>query len=212
MPAGRWPAETDGGVGVNEPNSTIIEDWIRRIQAGDKAARNELLVAVERRMKELASRMLNKYPSVKQHAETGDIYQSACLRLLRALEECKPTGTREFFALAAVQIRRELLDLARYYRTPGRHFVAPPDPEGSNANWEPTPAPAPPADELDRWNRFHAAVEKLPPEEREVVGLRFYHGWPEARIAELLNVSDRTVQRYWKSALGRLKAEVGEPG
>jgi RNA polymerase sigma factor (sigma-70 family) len=197
---------------VSEPSSTIIEDWIRRIQAGDKAARNELLVAVERRLKELASRMLSKYPTVKQHAETGDVYQSACLRLLRALEEVRPTSTREFFALAAVQIRRELLDLARYYKTPGRRFVSPPEPDGSNMQWEPPPAPAPAADELDRWGRFHTAVEGLPPREREVVGLRFYHGWPEKRIAELLGVDERTVQRDWKAALGRLKAEVGEPG
>ena len=196
---------------MTEPNSAIIEDWVRRIQAGDLAARNELLVAVERRMKELASRMLDRYPRVKRYADSADVYQTACLRLLRALEEVKPTGTREFFALAALQIRRELLDLARYYRTPGRHFVAPPAAEGSNEQWEPPPV-APAADELDRWGRFHEAVEGLPAEEREVVGLRFYHGWPEARIAELLNVSERSVQRYWKAALGRLKKRIAAAG
>ncbi len=189
----------------------MIEDWIKRIQAGDRSARNELLIAVERRLKELASRMLSRYPAVRQYAETGDVYQSACLRLLRALEEVKPTGTREFFALAAAQIRRELLDLARYYRTPGRHFAPQPDPSESGRQWEPA-GPPPADDELDRWERFHTAVDKLPAEEREVVGLRFYHGWPEARIAELLQVSDRTVQRYWKNALGRLKTEVGDSG
>ena len=198
---------------ASEPDSVAIEGWVQRIQAGDRAARNELLVAVERRLQELARRMLSRYPTVRQYADTGDVYQTACLRLLRALEEVTPATTREFFALAAVQIRRELLDLARYYRTPGRHFVAPPPADGSNAQWEPAPAVAvPAADDLETWGRFHEAVEKLPAEEREVVGLRFYHGWPENRIAELLGVSDRTVQRWWKSALAKLKAEVGDVG
>jgi RNA polymerase sigma-70 factor (ECF subfamily) len=197
---------------VSEPTSTVIEGWIQRIQAGDRAARDELLRAVERRLSELSSRMLRKYPTVRRYAETGDVYQTACLRLLRALEEVKPTTTREFFALAAVQIRRALLDLARYYATPGRSFV--PEPGGddeSGAGWE-QPAAEPAADDLDRWGRFHEAVEKLPAEEREVVGLRFYHGWHEARIADLLQVNVRTVQRWWKSALGKLKDEVGDPG
>ena len=196
---------------VPDPTSTILDEWIRRIQTGDREARNELLSAVDRRLKELASRMLSKYPTVKRYVETGDVYQTACMKLLTALEEVKPAGSREFFALAAVQIRRTLLDMARKYRTPGRHFVDQPDPSGSNIRWEPA-APTPPADELERWERFHEAVEKLPADEREVVGLRFYHGWPDKRIAELLQVDERTVQRDWKSALGRLKQAVGEPG
>jgi DNA-directed RNA polymerase specialized sigma24 family protein len=38
-------------------------------------------------------------------------------------------------------------------------------------------------------------VERLLVEEREVVGLRFYHGWSEADIAALFSITERTVRR-----------------
>jgi RNA polymerase sigma factor (sigma-70 family) len=51
------------------------------------------------------------------------------------------------------------------------------------------------AEEPERWSAFHKQVEQLPVEEREVVGLIFYHGWTQAPIAELFDVSERTVRR-----------------
>jgi RNA polymerase sigma-70 factor (ECF subfamily) len=67
-------------------------------------------------------------------------------------------------------------------------------------------APDPPAaeedaDELDRWRTFHEAVDRLPVEQREVVGLSFYHGWTQAEVAEHLGMSKRTVQRHWAAAM-----------
>ena len=47
-------------------------------------------------------------------------------------------------------------------------------------------------------------VEKLPAEEREVVGLIFYHGWKQAEVADLFGISERTVRRRWESAKEKL--------
>jgi RNA polymerase sigma factor (sigma-70 family) len=52
-------------------------------------------------------------------------------------------------------------------------------------------------------------VAKLPAQEREVVGLAFYHGWSQAEVAELFGVSERTVQRWWQSALLKLRDQAG---
>ncbi len=60
------------------------------------------------------------------------------------------------------------------------------------------------AAELERWQALHEAVETLPVEEREVFGLVFYHGWTQGQIAELLNVNERTIRRYWQSVCMRL--------
>ena len=48
-------------------------------------------------------------------------------------------------------------------------------------------------------------------DEREVVGLVFYHGWTQAKIAELFQVDDRTIRRRWSSACQRLRDLIGEP-
>jgi RNA polymerase sigma factor (sigma-70 family) len=54
-------------------------------------------------------------------------------------------------------------------------------------------------------------VDRLPAEEREVVGLVFYHGWTQAQIAELFAVDERTVRRRWRRACGTLRDLLGDP-
>lgn len=67
-----------------------------------------------------------------------------------------------------------------------------------------------PAEDFELWVRFHEAVDRLPLGEREVVGLVFYNGWTQARIAELFGVDERTIRRRWASACERLRKVVGE--
>lgn len=189
-----------------------LHGWIDRWRDGDRAAADELLRAAGARLERLARRMLKGFPNVKRWADTGDVHQAATLRLLRSLGSVRPESGRSFMNLAAVHVRRELLDLARSYGGPlglgaNHQSVAPGAASGPPAHE--AAAPAEDADELERWRLFHEAVERLPAEEREVVGLKFYHGWPEARVAELLGVTTRTVRRWWRSATGRLSEELG---
>lgn len=192
-----------------------LHAWLERMRAGDAAASDELLRVVCGRLERLARKLLRGFPRVRRWVQTDDVLQNALLRLLRALREIRPASTRAFFGLAAVQMRRELLDLAR-------HFLGP---EGQGFNHATglgdgtTPAFDPPdavddAAELERWCAFHQAVEGLAEEEREVVGLLFYHGLKQAEAAELLQVSERTVRSRWAAALRRLHhlRNDGDPG
>jgi RNA polymerase sigma factor (TIGR02999 family) len=187
-------------------NTVQLNQWVDRMQAGDLAARDELLRCVYARLERLARKMLHQYPSVQPWAETGDVLQSSLLRLLRALQEVRPNSTREFFGLAAEQMRRELLDLARYYRGAKRGGVCKPGMPAGDDSCAPgmDPAERDDSDDLERWFAFHEAVARLPVEEREVVGLIYYHGWNQAEVAAMFQISDRTVRRRWESALVKL--------
>jgi RNA polymerase sigma-70 factor (ECF subfamily) len=189
-------------------NSVALQDYIDRWQAGDRSAADELLRAAGARLEKLARRMCRSFPNVRGWAETGDVLQSSLIRLLRTLQNMRPATTRDFFNLAAVHIRRELLDLARHFR--GRAWV-PLDAHLGEADRGRTEPVSPMAEDFEVWSRFHEAVDQLPADEREVVGLVFYHGWTQARIAELFKVDDRTIRRRWSSACQRLRDLVGEP-
>jgi RNA polymerase sigma-70 factor (ECF subfamily) len=185
---------------TNSLHTVQLQEWARRIRDGDRSAPDELLRAAGTRLEALARKMLRKHPAVRRHEETGDVLQNALVRLLRALAEVEPTSVRDFFGLAAEQMRRELLDLARHHYGPhGR---------GANEAGSPGIEPADDAEgseDLERWTTFHESVAALPAEEREVVGLVFYHGWQQAEVAELFGVTVRTIQRHWQSALGKLQ-------
>ena len=190
-----------------------LHGWLERMRAGDLAARDELLRAVCGRLERLARKMLRRFPNVQRWTETSDVLQSALVRLLRSLGQMEaPASVRDFFALAAEHMRRELLDLARHFASSkGPRAVQMSQlPDFSRTpDFEPA-APAEDPSELERWCAFHDEVEKLPAEEREVVGLIFYHGWAQAEVAELFGVHERTIRRRWTSALVRLHHVLGE--
>jgi RNA polymerase sigma factor (sigma-70 family) len=192
-----------------------LHNWIARIRAGDLSAREELLRGVCGRLERLARKMLQRFPAVRRWVEPEDVLQNALLRLLRALESVQPESVRHFFGLAAEQMRRELLDLVRHFYGPqghGAHYdSAVRRDDSQSSGQEPTDHGEEPG-ELERWTRFHEEVERLPAEEREVVSLIFYHGWEQAEVAELLQISDRTVRRRWESALVTLHSRVRGDG
>ena len=55
---------------------------------------------------------------MRRWEETDDVVQNALVRLRRAVETKAPVSVRSCVNLAAVQIRRELIDLARHYHGP----------------------------------------------------------------------------------------------
>lgn len=181
-----------------------LHDRVARFRDGDRAAIDELLCAISARLERLAHRMLRDFPGVRTGSDTGDVVQGAMLRLMSALENVQPTSTREFAGLAALQVRRELLDLARHFAARGvGSRVADPGTADFGTGGGDVPA------DLELWARFHAGVEDLPVEEREVFGLIYYHGHTRVQAALLFGVSERTVYRWWASACALLNSRLG---
>lgn len=183
------------------PDTLLLQGCLLRMRAGDPAALDEMLRHLAGQLQRLARQMLRSHPAVKRWVETDDVTQGALVRLMRALRDVQPNSMREFFALAAQQIRRELIDLARHYYGPqghGRNHA-----ELSDRNGDPADSTFEPSG-LAEWCEFHTRIEQLPAEEREVVDLIFYQGLSQVDAAALLDVSVRTVQRRWHAALLKL--------
>lgn len=185
---------------------------VDRIQAGDMGAQDQLVRRIAARMELLSRKMLDQFSRLRRFEETDDVMTNACWRLLRSLAELRPSGTREFFALAAEQVRRELLDLAKRYdadRRAGAARMVSLDGGPDSTDSRQVADADEPFEELERWSAFHQAVPQLPDEEREVFILVFYHGYKKPDVAELLQCSDREVRRRWLRACGRLQERLG---
>jgi RNA polymerase sigma factor (sigma-70 family) len=200
---------------VPEPafNTAYLNACVDRWRDGDLGGRDALVRATGSRLEPLVRKMLRKFPNVRCWEQTDDVLQNALMRLLRTLENIRPKSTRDFFSLASIHIRRELIDLARHHRVRNELFTGSPEQSGPDILGQ---MPSPPdgaaeRGELDRWCAFHEAVENLPDDEREVVSLVFYHGLTQARVGELIEVSERTVRRRWERGLEKLHALIGGP-
>jgi RNA polymerase sigma factor (sigma-70 family) len=173
---------------------------------GDESARAALLGGVCDRLERLTHVMLKDYPRLKRWEDTGDVLQNALIRLHRALQTITPPTLRDFYRLATLQIRRELLDLSRHYFGPegvgGRQHSGGDSSafEQGNASLEPS--------RLAVWSEFHQQVNALPEEEREVFDLLWYQGLSHTEAGEVLNVCPRTIKRRWQAACFRLHEQL----
>jgi RNA polymerase sigma-70 factor (ECF subfamily) len=189
-----------------------LEHWLQQMQQGDEQAGNRLFAHAGERLRGLTRKMLRRYPALRRWEQTDDVLQNATLRLHRSLSELRPQSVRHFYNLAAVQIRRELLDLARHHFGPQGAAANYHTEGGEEASLQREEAPAGEPETLEDWTRFHEAVEALPDEEREVFNLLWYEGLDQPGLAEVLGVALRTVKRRWQKArLLLFEALHGEP-
>ncbi|MCC9604691.1 sigma-70 family RNA polymerase sigma factor [Blastopirellula sp. JC732] len=167
------------------------------LDRGDDEAYQELLALASLRLHKLASKMLKGYPKLRRWEETDDVFQMSAIRLHQSLSSVRPRSVREFFGLAATQIRRTLIDLGRHYFGPqghGANHASDPD--------VPAVAKSDSPENLLFWSQFHETVEQLPEEEREVFQLLWYAGTTQREAADLLGISTRTVlRRYYRARI-----------
>jgi RNA polymerase sigma-70 factor (ECF subfamily) len=186
-----------------------IQIGLDRLRAGDASARSVLIQCACERLTLLTRKMLGQFPRVKRWEQTDDVLQNAALRLYGALADMQPESPADFFRLAALTIRRELLDLARHYygkRGEGANHATWHRDPGASHDAHPVERQAASADDplmLERWTAFHQQVEALPEEDRQLFDLLWYQGLSQLEAAELLQTSTRTIKRRWRAV--RLK-------
>jgi RNA polymerase sigma-70 factor (ECF subfamily) len=195
-------------------STTQIQLRLDRIRAGDHSARDELLAIASERLRRLARKMLRRFPRLRRWEESDDVLQNAALRLWRALNEIRPASVRSFINLAAVQIRRELIDLARHYDGPeglGRHHASRAGPNSSGT----APRPLDPGTDTDdpaglaARTEFHERIAALPDQEKEIFDLLWYQGLSQSEAATVLGITERVVRYRWRTARLILHQKLG---
>jgi len=190
-------AVTDTSVGHTEKLQSLLHEF----KIGDSAAISKIIEHACDRLQKQTRKMLGDFSKVKRWELTDDVLQNSLIRLHRSLLEIKPESPRQFYGLAATQIRRELIDLARrHYAQTGigqnHHTDNPNLPARINVSSSTSVEP----NSLEDWTRFHEAVEILPDEQKEVFELLWYQGFTQQEISTMLDVSLRTIKRRWQEA------------
>ena len=186
--------------------TALMQQCLRRLRMEEASARAELLGFARRRLKELADQMFAQFPRLHSREQDDDLFQEAMMRLWKSLDAVGPATVPEFMGLAALQMRRALIDLTRHHF--GRNNGGKRDQAESQLVNLPTQLRI--VDQIDDWNEtpetlmmwaeFHQAADGLPEPERTAFDLLFYGELPQPEVAELMGVTDRQIRRYWLSA------------
>jgi RNA polymerase sigma factor (TIGR02999 family) len=166
---------------------------LNAVEQGDPKAADELLPLVYEELRKLAASKMAQQPDGQTLQATALVHE-AWLRLADGPNR-QYASRRHFFSAAAQAMRHLLIERARR-KLRERHGGL-----LQRVDLDDVEAAAPTDDE--RLIQINTALEELAllaPEKAEVVKLRFFAGLDEQEIAELLNLSPRTVERYWSYA------------
>ena len=179
-----------------------VTQILERVEKGDGKAAEELLPLVYEELRRLAAaKMSQEQPG--QTLQATALVLEAWLRLVRSPEQ-NWQNRAHFFRVAAECMRRILIDSARR-KQQIRHG-------GDQKRVALEEIDIAEDDDPDRLLHINEAINRLASQDStkaEVVKLRFFGGLENREIAEVLGVSERTVERAWRFSKAWLAAELG---
>lgn len=186
---------------MSPPDKSDITGILKRASEGDDSAVGQLMPLVYDELRRLAGDYLRRERSGHTLQATALVHE-AYLRLVEQ-KRVRWQNRAHFFALAAQAIRRILVDHARAHgrakRGAGLDRVEL-DEEAAGASRSNA--------ELIDLHEAMEALAKLSPRQAKIVEMRFFAGLGLREIAEVLDLSPRTVAGDWSMARAWLHREL----
>ena len=174
-------------------------------QHGDPKAADELLPLVYDELRRLAAHKMAQLPPGQTLQATALVHE-AWLKLVGSGRE-QWEGRKHFFSAAAEAMRHILIDRARR-RLAVRHGGG-----QQRLDIHDIEVAAPVEQEtILSLNEALDELEQTDPAKAEVVKLRFFIGLSERETAEILGLSERTIERYWSYAQAWLFERIERNG
>ena len=180
--------------------------WLEALRSGDTAALDEVVRVLYDELRGLARSRLRAERA--EHTLSATALVNEAYMKLAAHDRIGAASRTQFMAVAANTMRRILVDYARTRKRDKRGGGEKPIPL---EEVEPFLS----EDEADEILALDEAIARLTernPRAAKVVEQRFYAGLSIEEIAQLLDVTTRTVRRDWVTARAWLRKEVaGSP-
>lgn len=182
----------------NQPGN--ITRLLQKVRKGDSGAFDRLMLLVYDELRGIARRQLRK-ERPGHTLDTSALAHEVYLKLVG--EEVDWENRAHFFVLAARAMRQILIDYARKHNAQKR-----------GGDWTRATLSSRhlridvQMGELLALDDVLDRLEALDERASRVVELRFFGGMTEGEVAEVLDVSTRTVQRDWKKARAWLYKEL----
>lgn len=180
-----------------EQTTRLLSDWTQ----GEREASAGLLPLVYDELRLLARGYLQQERGGHTLHATDLVHEA----YLRMVDQSSVTwqNRAHFFSVAAQMMRRILVDHARRHRTEKRGG------EGTRLEFdEALFAPAVRSLDLIALDDALRDLSELNPQHGQIIELRFFGGMKIEEVAEVLDVSPRTVKREWRMARAWLRQHL----
>ena len=186
---------------MSDPPTHEITQWLTDWSNGDRSALEKLTPLVYRELHRLAQSYM-RGERVGHALQTTALVNEAYVRLIESARQGWQNRVH-FYAVAANLMRQILVDFARsrdrIKRGGGLKQVSLDEALTITADH---------TAELLNLDEALTKLSKLDERQSQIVELRFFGGLTEAEIAEVLKVSERTIQSDWRLARSWLLREL----
>jgi len=180
---------------------TELTQLFDAVNAGDRSAIDRLMAVMYEELHQLAHRRLNASPRGNTLETTGLVHESY-LRFLNA-GRLRVNDRAHFMAYSSKVMRSIIIDLSRAHRAE-RHGGG-----ALQVTFNSQVADEVHTDEqLIRIDEVLEELNQTEPRLVQVVEMRYFGGLNENEIAEMLGLTERTVQRDWHKARVLLSAAL----
>jgi RNA polymerase sigma-70 factor, ECF subfamily len=195
------PDSPRGKVTGTSPAATSSFDLVQRANAGDQDALDALCARYLPRLQRWAHGRIP--PAARGAIQTHDLVQDTLLRVLERLPTFEPRHEGAFQGYVRTALWNRIRDIARQYQRTGA-----PDPLDSEvAGHDHSPLDLAIGQEM--LDRYESALDRLRPEERDLIIARIEMGLPHAEIAAMFDKpSVAAVHMALSRALVRLAEEM----
>lgn len=187
---------------MQQHSVTELTRILRKTEAGDSVAHEELMTVVYEELRRIAQRLMNDERQEHTLQATALVHETY-IKLMGADNSFSWNSRGHFFSAAAESMRRILVDHARSRMAEKRggkiartslslNLLA------NNVS----------AEKLIQFNEVLERFSQEDPVKAELVKLRCFAGLDREAISNTLNISLATVDRYWKYAKVRLYCEL----
>ena len=180
-----------------------VTKLLNEVRGGNQASADMLLQAVYTDLRRLARRYMAGERSDHTLQPTALVHE-AYLRIFEGAQVDFRNRTH-FFAVAASQMRRILVDHGREFRSAKRGG-------GLKISLEEDQHPSPLADcDIEAVDELLDKLQRADAEAARVVELKFFSGLTDHEVAEEMGVSHSTVRRHWSFARAWLIRQLSAP-
>ncbi len=174
-----------------------ITDLLRRVERGEPEARDQFARLVHTSLKRIAANRLRRERPGHLY-QTSDLVQEAYLRLFK-IRNIHWEGREHFFKIAAMQMRRILVEYARKELRENPVKVSLRDAPGLKINDHPG---------ILTVDEIMNDLARIDPRRAAIAELKYFGGFGIEEIARITGIPAGTVKRHWATAKAFIKHQL----
>jgi RNA polymerase sigma-70 factor (ECF subfamily) len=196
------------------PDDPLTEQLLARTQAGEAEALQQLFARHRKRLRKMVALRLD--PRLAARVDPSDVVQDALIDASRKLAEYLSRRPIDFYPWLRQIACERLIDLHRRHVRAARRSVRREEPQGFWLNkdsalqlasrFAASAHPSRPVIQAELCQRVQAALDQLPPQDREVLVLRYVEQLVTSEIAAVLGVTEGAVKGRHRRAVERMAA------